>query len=221
MHIISPFIYILYVKFITQLYPCPNSLIMKKFRQYHNIFLSILSFIMLLGITIGNIQTNKFSSLNNLLCKSYDDNWYVLLSTNVFLYSKYLEWGDSLYLHLSGRSITTLQYTHHMTTAFLTYANMINYISPHIFIFMSINCFVHIWMYWYFAFPKGFLKKNKVLITQIQIIQHVICLFTILYTLTLSDCQQNLYGNYCGLFIYLMNLIYFIRFYIMNYLIII
>lgn len=38
-----------------------------------------------------------------------------------FLWSKYWEWLDTLFLHLSGKPISQLQYTHHMSTAMLVY----------------------------------------------------------------------------------------------------
>ena len=217
MHILSPFLYIIYVKIITKFEQCPKSNIMITLRQYHNIFLSILSLLMFVGITIATFQENKFSSLNNLICKPYYNNWYAIISTKIFLYSKYLEWGDTLFLHLSNKPISMLQYTHHMTTAFLVYINLIDYISPFTGIFMSINCFIHIFMYWYFSFPKGFLRQFKKLITQSQVAQHIICLGTTLYTLCLENCEQNKYGNHCSLILYSMYLLYFTMFYVKSY----
>ena len=172
---------------------------------------------MLIGITVANYQTYKFNTLNNLLCVPYNNNIYSTISVTLFLYSKYIEWGDTLYLHLSGKPISQLQYTHHMSTAFLLYCNMVDYISPHMYIFMSLNCFVHIWMYWYFAYPGGYLKKYKVLITQSQIVQHIVCLVTIIYTSFLDNCDQNKYGNSVGFLLYMMYLLYFSMFYFKNY----
>lgn len=217
LHIFSPFLYILFVFFIKKITPCPDSIIMKYLRFSHNIFLSLSSFIMLISIIIANIETNKIYPLNNLLCLPYNNNLFANKSTELFLYSKYVEWGDTLFLHLSGKPISMLQYTHHMTTAILMYSNMIEYISPHIFIFMGLNCFVHIFMYWYFAYPRGFLFKYRKYITQFQILQHIICLLTIIYTNNLNNCNQNKYGNIAGLIAYLMYLFYFLMFYIKSY----
>ena len=69
--------------------------IMKFARYHHNILLSVLSGIMLVMITIGNYQTGKFNSMNDFLCTPYYDNWYANTSAKMFLWSKYLEWGDS------------------------------------------------------------------------------------------------------------------------------
>ena len=216
-HLFSPFLYILFVKCILHIKPCPGSELMRVFRKYHNISLSFLSLIMLVGIIIANFQTGKFTSVNNLLCKSYQNNWYAVTSTNLFLYSKYLEWPDTLYLHLSGKKISMLQYTHHMTTAILAYLNIFEYISPFIFIFMSMNCLVHVFMYWYFAFPKGILNPFRKQITQLQIIQHILCIITLVYTHTLENCQQNRYGLHAGLLLYSMYLFYFMVFYLKSY----
>jgi hypothetical protein len=216
-HILSPLIYIFFVKVILFVKPIPNSNLMKEFRKSHNISLSILSLFMLISITYSNYITNKIYPINNLLCKSYNNNLIANFSVLLFLYSKYLEWGDTIYLQLSGKTISTLHYTHHMTTAFVVYFNYIEYISPHMYIFMGSNCFVHILMYWYYAYPKGILFKFRKFITQLQIIQHIICLSTLIYTFNLKNCEQNKYGSYIGFFCYLMYLIYFVLFYIKTY----
>ena len=217
MHLASPLIYGLFVNSFKFINPCPQSNLMLTCRCIHNITLSVLSLSMLIGISIANYQTNKFSSINSLLCDRYEPNWYLDISTKTFLYSKYLEWFDTLFLHLSEKKISTLHYTHHMSVAFLTYLNMIDYISPNIFICVWINCFVHTFMYWYFAFPKGFLFKYRKAITQIQIMQHIICILSIGYTFMLDNCEQNKYGGLCGLYLYLMYLFYFSSFYLQSY----
>ena len=159
-HNISPIIYIGFVKLFDFIPVIKNNNYMRFLRKLHNIIFSILSFIILIGITYGNYQANKFNSLNDLLCKKYNNN-ISLLSVKLFLYSKYLEWFDTLFLHLSGKQITTLQYTHHMSTAILVYNNFNYFISPHIFIFMSLNCLVHVFMYWYFAYPKAIIRQEN------------------------------------------------------------
>ena len=217
-HNISPIIYIGFVKLFDFIPVIKNNNYMRFLRKLHNIILSFLSFIMLIGITYGNYQANKFNSLNDLLCKKYNNN-ISLLSVKLFLYSKYLEWFDTLFLHLSGKQISTLQYTHHMSTAILAYNNINYFISPHLVIFMSLNCLVHVFMYWYFAYPKGFLRPYRKLITISQIVQHIICITTSFYTyFILDDCEQNPLGQELGLTFYSMYLFYFLKFYINSYL---
>ena len=134
---------------------------MRQCRRFHNMLLSFMSFIMLVGITYSTYRNNKFQSLNNLLCKPYNYDIIALSSSWMFLYSKYIEWGDTLFLHLSGKNISMLQYTHHMSTALLVYIHLREFISPLIYIYMALNCFVHVLMYWYFAFPRGILFKFR------------------------------------------------------------
>ena len=160
LHISSPVLYAGFV-YILQKYvqPCPNDYFMKLARYHHNMLLSGLSGVMFIMIIVGNYRTGKFSSSYELLCKPYGDNWMANTGATLFLWSKYLEWGDTLFLHLGGKPISMLQYTHHMSTAFLMYTNYMDNLSPHIFVFMGSNCFVHIWMYYYFAEPKGWLYQ--------------------------------------------------------------
>ena len=215
-HLLSPFLYMLFTKVILLFDSCPGNQIMITIRKIHNITLSLLSIFMLVSIIYANFLTNKLSSLHNLLCISYNNNYVALFSAKMFLYSKYLEWGDTLFLHLSGKPISMLQYTHHMSTAFLVYLNTMETMNSHYIVAMGLNCFVHIPMYWYFAYPNGFLKLFRVRITQIQIIQHIICIITSTY-ICFTDCHQNKYGNKCGLIGYLMYLFYFSLFYIKSY----
>lgn len=215
-HIYSPLIYILFVKLIRNVDSCPFSLIMKKTRQIHNIFLSLLSFAMLVGVTYSTFESNKFKDLNSLICKPFNGN-IANITMKTFLYSKYLEWGDTLFIHLSGKPITMLQYTHHMSTAFLMHVNFMDYISPASCIPVGLNCLVHIPMYWYFAFPKGIIYPFRKMITQIQIIQHIISLLTIIYSYYVDDCNQNKYGISVSLLLYTMYLVYFCGFYLSNY----
>ena len=218
LHNISPIIYIGFVKLFYFIPVIKNDNSMKFLRKLHNLFMSFLSFIMLLGITYGNYQANKFNSLDDFLCKKYNND-LSSLSVELFLYSKYLEWFDTLFLHLLGKPISTLQYTHHMSTAILTYNNINYFISPYTFIPMSLNCLVHVFMYWYFAYPKGFLRPYRKLITISQIVQHIICITTMFYTyFILDDCEQNPLGQELGLTFYSMYLFYFLKFYINSYL---
>ena len=140
----------------TLITPCPNNSLMIKLRkiQYKSF---VLSLIMLTGLTVANYKDNKIYPLHNLLCKSYsDDNIYAFIFSKLFLYSKYLEWFDSLFLHLSNKPISQLQYTHHMSTAILVYVNTYPEIESYGYIPISLNCFVHIFMYWYFAYQKEY-----------------------------------------------------------------
>lgn len=218
-HVASPLLYAIFVEFLKRFVkPCPTSTTMKSIRKIHNIFLSILSLFMLLTILYANHQQNKIWPLRNLLCDSYENNRLARTSSDVFMWSKYLEWGDTLFLVLSGRPISWLQYTHHMTTALLSYINVYPLMAPYLMVFQGMNCFVHVPMYWYFAYPKGALFKLRKLITGAQIVQHISAVTTSFATLFfMDDCDQNWLGNVGCVFGYGMYLAFFLIFYAAKY----
>jgi hypothetical protein len=216
-HLCSPFIYAWYVHIIQKISPCPNNPVMKFCRTAHNVNLSFLSAMMFAYGFIGQFQSGKFNSIDSFLCECYNDNWYMNVAVKAFLYSKYIEWGDTLFLQLSGKPISMLQYTHHMSTAILTYVAMDKTVmSPHTLVFLGTNTLVHTPMYWYFAYPKGFLYPYRRMITQSQILQHVLCIGTIVYTMSINNCEQAEYANIFGLSMYCMYLFYFVSFYFGN-----
>ena len=218
-HLFSPITYMLFVSLIKNITPIPKSNTMRTLRTYHNIFLCFLSTFMFLGMIIANIIDSKFHSIYAFFCNNYStNNWIANYTTNAFLWSKYLEWGDTLFIHLSNRPITNLQYTHHMSTSLLAYLNVMDYISPSIHICLVLNAFVHIPMYWYFAYPKGLLYPFRKIITISQIFQHVLCLITISYSYFQENCHTTPYAIEVSLLAYLMYLIYFSMFYCQTFL---
>jgi len=219
LHLTSPIVYSGFVYCLQKLPQIPDNKVMIFFRRIHNINLSVWSGIMLFLAIVGQFQESKFSTTDSFLCDSYNNNEIMNLSIKLFLWSKYVEWGDTLFLHLSNRPISMLQYTHHMSTAILTYVAFDRtIISPHALVFVGSNTLVHIPMYWYFAFPSGVLHKYRKLITQSQIIQHVGCLGVIVYTSYIDNCKQAEYTNAFGFAMYSMYLFYFMAFYVQTYL---
>ena len=218
-HLTSPLLYMMFVYLIQFMPPIPTNQIMIFFRKWHNINLSVLSLFMFIGVTIGQFQTGKFDTLDALLCKSYDGNMFAYYSVRAFLWSKYLEWGDTLFLHLGGKPISMLQYTHHMSTAFLGwFAVNGGIVTPMSYPQISMNCAIHVFMYWYFAYPKGCLYPYRQLITTTQIAQHVISLVLLVYVkLNESICTQNPWIIEVGIAMYSMYLFYFTVFYLKSY----
>ena len=220
LHILSPILYYLFVKSFNFVKPMPKNNYMLYFRTKHNEFLSILSFIMLVGIIIFNFNNNKLFNLNAMICNEYIVDPYNIgyYSVYLFLYSKYIEWFDTLFLYLSNKKISSLQFNHHLSTVLLSYFNINNKITPAIFIFMASNCFVHIPMYWYFAYPKGILYHYRKYITIIQIIQHIVCFGTCISTFfILENCEQPYIGNILAIILYSIYFSQFLHFYLTNY----
>ena len=79
--------------------------------------LSVFSLAMLLGIEWGAALAGKLDSPWAFVCDTFGErNAVAEHSATIFLWSKYLEWGDTLFLRLSGKPTSMLQYTHHMST---------------------------------------------------------------------------------------------------------
>ena len=218
-HSSSPLLYVLYVEYIRIIPPCPQNINMRIARYCHNSFMALISGLIFVMINIGNAQTDKFSSIDNLICKSYDNNWMAYTGAELFLWSKYLEWIDTLFLQLSGKPITELHYTHHMSTALLMYYNTTPTLTHSMYIFMGSNTFIHVFMYWYYADSYGWLYPYRQWITRGQILQHILCLITIYATNILGEehCKENVYGNVFAFLLYHMYLVYFMVFYLKKY----
>lgn len=220
MHLLSPLLFYIYVECIKKIPSIPKNKIMLTCRKYHNITLSIYSGFSFLSTLIITYNNGKFNSINDLICKPYEESSFTYFIFYTFLYSKYFEWGDTLYLHLSGKKISNLQYTHHMSTALLTSLSIDAYINPSTSIALLTNLFVHTPMYWYFAYPKGILQPYKKLITQIQILQHITCLYfliNIMINKNDTNCIYNPYSTEIGLSLYTMYLLFFLSFYLFKY----
>ena len=184
----------------------------------HNLNLSFLSALMLgLGFW-GTSEEGKLDSVRSFLCDGYNQNWAMEMSTTLFVWSKYIEWGDTLFLQLSGRPISWLQYTHHMSTAIFAYVGFHRqHVSPTAFVFVGSNTLIHVPMYWYFAYPNGFLRKYRQMITIGQIVQHVFCLYSLVCVSMFDDCEQAEYSLMMAGAMYTMYLGFFVLFYIGSY----
>ena len=210
-HLLSPFIYACYVEYIKQFKKVENNVKTFLFiRRYYNVFMSLFSLYMFYLAFISTYNDGKFESWDAFVCKPYKS----YIGKDIFLFSKYIEWFDTLFLVLSGKRISNLQYTHHMTTAIVVY---LNDVIPTYFVYAGLNTFIHTLMYWYFAFPKGLLKRYTYWITKFQIFQHTICILLTCYSLYINTCIDNNIGFYANLFCYTMYLVMFILFYLKKY----
>ena len=142
---------------------------------------------------------------------------------HIWLYSKIYEWFDTLFLILSDKTVISLHRNHHASTALLV---LIQYIGRDVRTSISdipvfLNSIVHVFMYLYYLNPPVFLYMKK-FITRIQILQHIIALFIIIYTTIIvmlgnQQCDTGIISNFISLLSYTMYLVQFWNFYITSY----
>lgn len=216
----SPLLYMVYVEIAKLVLPYETKKskpIFDVLKLVHNLGLAIASLAMLVGIIYCAWESGKLNSLHASLCGPFQDEKTAMLVGRYFYLSKYWEWIDTAFLITAKKEITWLQYTHHMSTAILVFANISPVISSASLLACFTNTFVHVFMYFYFAFPQG-LRKYRKWITTIQIIQHCMCLsgFTYIY-LNLDSCVTTTMGIKMALALYAMYLTFFVLFYIVQY----
>lgn len=217
----SPVLYMIYVEIAKLVLPYEtkeNKHIFHVVKLVHNVGLAVASLLMLIGIIYVSQQSGKLSSVHAALCHPFLDVDQATLVGRYFYLSKYWEWVDTAFLITARKDVSWLQYTHHMSTAILVFANLSPVISSASLLACFTNTFVHVFMYFYFAFPHGILKKYRQWITIIQIIQHVMCLSGFLYIyFNLDSCVTTTLGIKMALMLYAMYLTFFVLFYIVQY----
>lgn len=192
-----------------------NDLIVR-LRNIHNFSLSFFSGILtyLSGIEIYN-QLPDYST-KSIFCTVFEETPSLMFIVHAFYFSKYWEWLDTMFLVLKDKKVSTLHYYHHSSTPVLSYINTLYVsISPNYIYAVFLNCFVHTLMYWYYLFPKGYMRKYKNKITQIQIFQHFIMLLCIIYSK--SECPTDNLVFYSNISCYSFYLFMFSKFYLKNY----
>lgn len=218
---LSPIIYMIYVEIAKRILPTENSSnkrFIKNIRLVHNLGLSLASLLLFIAIIYSAYESGKFNSINAALCGRFNNEYLAYSIGWLFYLSKYWEWLDTAFLIIAKKEITWLQYTHHMSTAILVYCNISPILSSASLIACFTNTFVHIFMYLYFAYPKGIFYKYRQWITVIQIIQHIACLSGFIYIyFHLDDCYTTHIGIYMALMLYFMYLSFFLIFYIVQY----
>jgi hypothetical protein len=217
----SPILYMVYVEVAKRILPVETKSSKPVFdilKLVHNLGLAIASLALLVGIIYCGLESGKFNSVHSALCGPFQDEYTASMVGRYFYLSKYWEWIDTAFLITGGKEISWLQYTHHMSTAILVYANTSPVISSASLLACFTNTFVHVFMYFYYAFPHGFMKKYRKFITTIQIIQHCLCLsgFTYIY-FNLDSCVTTTVGIKMALMLYVMYLTFFVLFYIVAY----
>lgn len=196
-----------------------------------NLFLSLMSLIILLGVGIPYLDTIQEDGWLNTLCDPTGKNWKphpLLFWCLLFTYSKYFELLDTFFVIVKNpkKSVEFLHWYHHMTVLLFTWYAFTYQLSIS-FIYGTVNAFVHTFMYfYYFLCAIGLRPPNFValFITTIQILQ---MFFGIYVNVTWTYLWFNGEGCYCknppvmiisGLIMYGSYLILFLQFFFKRYL---
>jgi hypothetical protein len=188
----------------------------------HNAFMSFLSLVMLIGILAGAVLNGRFDSWDDYCCRQPGNSPSVGLlpfSMYIFYLSKALEFIDTFLLVLGKKQLIWLHKVHHLTTMSLVWHSMHVDLRSEI-TCGALNCFVHVIMYLYFAYPIRLLRSS---ITSLQLIQFVIALIVISYTLHVRhtdevSCKGTLLSELHGLLMYGVYLGMFLNFFLKQYL---
>lgn len=197
--LVPTFIYIFLTYYLSSLkLNFSKNLFFLNARKYYNLFMSTLSFYMLVCIFYGNYLDNKFYNIESLLCKE-NNSAMTINSHYLFYYSKYLEWLDTLFLVLANKPVRPIHIIHHALVPYLT---VCCFGASYSLIFMGTNTFVHTIMYLYYAYP-GYFRSIRKMITYIQILQHILCFFVTFYVKLIDDCKiANSFTNKFAMYSY-------------------
>ncbi|EFC39165.1 predicted protein [Naegleria gruberi] len=228
----------LYMKKVRNNTPMKHPLL-EMFIKFHNIFLSVLSLIMVLGFVGEAVEVvneipeasfmEKLSALTcdvpNRMGKGAVPFWLY-----IFYLSKYYELLDTVFLMIKCKSLTFLHTFHHMITLLLCWYVILEK-SQMMWFPSTLNAGVHVIMYFYFyvctvknspIFTPGCLNVIKPWITRMQIIQFVFDLVVPKVWLWFKyGDNQTCAGNYYPFFLVDLTvaafLALFLNFYIQSY----
>eukprot|EP01133_Synstelium_polycarpum_P009124 gene9124-10700_t len=185
----------------------------------HNLFLSLLSLTMLVGIVVPLIRNPASTSLYAAACTlntaGQMDFWYY-----VFYLSKVYEFLDTIFLVLRKKSLIFLHVYHHFITFWLCWVNLAENTGVQ-WADITANCFVHIIMYFYYY--KTEIGENpwwKKYITRVQILQFIfdISLHAVWhYHHYTSHCNGTLRGVMFSNYVIFSFLFLFLQFYFRSY----
>ncbi len=146
---------------------------------------------------------------------------YSGIMITLFIYSKFVEFGDTYILIANGKKVIPLHWWHHASVTWFCWNAFAYQISTGIW-FAAINYFVHSIMYTYYALTltpiKPYIYRYRHKVTQLQILQMVVGLFVIFKSMQYRsigyECYTHEYLDWAGIAMYFSYLVLFVQFYL-------
>jgi len=168
--------------------------------RYWNLFLTIFSLFMFLGLAVPVLNFNllMFPDWLSMVCDTSGARWRgpMFFYLIVFTFSKYIELLDTAFLIIRRKPVSFLHWYHHCTVLAYTWFAALMQFSPGWY-FSTINCAVHTVMYWYYYRRACgvFLSYDK-FITTIQLVQMVLgvaatAVWTIVFLTHKESCPSG------------------------------
>jgi len=194
-----------------------------------NLSLSIFSLLGFLRV-FTNIKDSIFNNddtiINNFLNSicNFERNSLLIFWASLFIISKIVEFGDTVFLLLKKRTVIFLHWYHHLTVFLYLWNSYIEETVNNGRWFMCMNFFIHFIMYLYYSIqslkiiniPRIISKTITILqITQMAI-GIIICLINYYYSIY-NNCIKSWFNLNCGLIMYISYFILFYKFFIDTY----
>ena len=153
---------------------------------------------------------------------SYGQGGTIALWSVMFVFSKYIELVDTVFLIFRKKHISFLHWFHHATVVLLS-IHALAYYSPSALIMSGMNAVVHSVMYAYYfiAAVRGIVPKWGKLVTRLQLSQMIIGVVLGVANYVgqwgVPNCHSIPSHNALIFGIYLSYLVLFVRFYLSKY----
>jgi len=195
-------------------------------RNYLFVWSSILAIFSIIGTyrtCIILIRMYNYGGIKSVVCNSYNYTgpitqfWAI-----VFVLSKFVEFGDTIFIVLRKQKLIFLHWYHHVTVMLYGWLNYRDFFAGGL-VFMPMNFFVHAFMYTYYAIRAYGIKLPKyinILITTLQIAQMFVGCFTICAIYSWQDpvhCHTSQHHLTTGFLMYGSYLILFSHFFYTTY----
>lgn len=181
-------------------------------------------FSILSTIRFAEIILHQYTTSNDtysFFCKGAEDNvtgfWYML-----FVYSKFAEFGDTIFLILRKRNIMFLHWYHHVTVLLMAWIVFVenSAVGP---FFGGVNVFIHSLMYTYYALQTVNIRLPKIIsmiLTMMQTTQMLIGLVVVYMTHAFGSrgCNSSKVVTICASIMYGSYFLLFARFFVQSYL---